>query len=205
MSKDTKNIILFNSNLVRISQKPFRYFILDHFFSERYGFKLLKWLETKAPWKLKITDFYEQFEFSFYEDYDFPKWIKKLIDINFLRQIKSYMENIFQITLEDKIDVDAHKLTKGQAIAVHNDYVPNMNYETHRLVIQLNRGWDYNKGGILMTFNSNSLDNVDKIIKPTHNCCFGFEIGKNSYHAVSPINSGERFTIIFSFYQKKSI
>ncbi|SDX21835.1 cyclophane-containing peptide 2OG-Fe(II) oxygenase YhhC [Nitrosomonas oligotropha] len=182
------------------SEVPFPHAFSPNAFNVEFSMELLSWLEKSAPWSLTETDFYEQYEFSFY-DINLPSNLVSLSDYEYLNQIKIFMENVFAITLDDKIDCTAHKLIPGQRIRIHNDFIPDM--ETHRLLIQLNRGWIDENGGMLMLFNSTDPNDLGKIYRPIHNSAFAFEISAKSNHAVSTIKEGERFTLVYSFYRSK--
>lgn len=177
---------------------PFPYFVSPQALSPELSFELLNWLENDAPWKLVETDFYEQYEFSFF-DVQLPIDFKFLTSSDYLAIIKNCVENLFSVKLDARIDFTAHKLIPGQRIRIHNDYIPGC--ETHRLLIQLNRGWDDENGGMLMFFNSKNTADIHKIFRPSHNSSVGFAISPDSHHAVSTIHKSERYTIIFSFYQ----
>lgn len=178
---------------------PFPYFFCDQAFSPKLSSDLLIWLQEKAPWKLVETDFYEQYELSFF-DVQLPPEISFLTSKDFLLMVKSNVESLFSVKFDSRIDFTAHKLISGQRIRIHNDYIPNC--ETHRLLIQFNKGWEDENGGMLMLFNSHDPNDVHKIFRPTHNSSVGFAISPDSHHAVSTIHKGERFTIIYSFYQQ---
>jgi Rps23 Pro-64 3,4-dihydroxylase Tpa1-like proline 4-hydroxylase len=178
---------------------PFPYFVCNQAVSPQLSSELLIWLENKAPWSLVETDFYEQYEFSFF-DIQLPSEISFLTSPEFLFQVKSRVENLFSVKFDARIDFTAHKLVSGQRIRIHNDYIPNC--ETHRLLIQLNKGWEDENGGMLMFFNSSNPSDIHKIFRPVHNSSVGFAISPDSHHAVSTIHKGERFTLIYSFYQK---
>ncbi len=182
------------------SEAPFLHVFSPNTFNTECSMELLSWLEKSAPWTLTETDFYEQYEFSFY-DINLPSKLIFLVNYEYLNQIKRFMENVFAITLGDKIDCTAHKLIPGQRIRIHNDFIPDM--ETHRLLIQLNRGWIDENGGMLMLFNSTDPNDLGKIYRPIHNSAFAFEISAKSNHAVSTIKGGERFTLVYSFYRNK--
>jgi Rps23 Pro-64 3,4-dihydroxylase Tpa1-like proline 4-hydroxylase len=177
--------------------QPFPYFISPQALSPELSLELLAWLENDAPWKLVETDFYEQYEFSFF-DVQLPTYLKFLTSSEYLAQIKNRVESLFSVKLDARIDFTAHKLIPGQRIRIHNDYIPGC--ETHRLLIQLNRGWDDDNGGMLILFNSQNPSDIHKIFRPSHNSSVGFAISPDSHHAVSTIHKGERYTIIFSFY-----
>ncbi|MNR42533.1 hypothetical protein D3C85_1610590 [compost metagenome] len=52
-----------------------------------------------------------------------------------------------------------------------------------------------------MIFSDSTPGNVSSSILPLHNTAFAFEISPRSFHAVSTINSGERFTVVLSFFK----
>ena len=81
--------------------------------------------------------------------------------------------------------------------AIHNDFIEEG--ESHRILIQLNRGWLDEQGGLLMLFGSSSPGDVQRVIRPLHRSAFGFSISDCSYHAVSTIAEGERYTLVYSF------
>lgn len=182
------------------SEAPFPHASSPNIFNAEFSMELLSWLEKSAPWSLTETDFYEQYEFSFY-DINLPSKLISLVDDEYLNQVKQFMENVFAITLDNKIDCTAHKLIPGQRIRLHNDFIPGK--ETHRLLIQLNRGWVDENGGMLMLFNSTDPNDLGKIYRPIHNSAFAFEISAKSNHAVSTIKGGERFTLVYSFYRNR--
>jgi Rps23 Pro-64 3,4-dihydroxylase Tpa1-like proline 4-hydroxylase len=178
---------------------PFNYLITPKALRPDLAESLLSWFETSAPWFLVETDFYEQYEFSFF-DHPLPASISDLITKENIDSAKSLMEELFETQLSPKVDFTAHKLLSGQRIRIHNDYIPGM--ETHRLIIQLNRGWIDDNGGMLMLFNSRDPKDLHRVIRPVHNSAVAFEISKKSNHAVSTIHAGERFTLVYSFYEK---
>lgn len=179
---------------------PFRYALANKAFPEDKATEILTWLESHAPWYLKETDFYEQWEFDC-SSVKFPPELDYLNSSLSLEIVKRFMEVTFQIKLLNKIEFTAHKLLNGQTIRIHNDYIPGL--ETHRLIIQLNRGWKNEYGGFLMFFNSQNPSDIHRIISPMHNSMTAFEISPNSHHAVSKTHgAGERYTLVYSFYKK---
>jgi Rps23 Pro-64 3,4-dihydroxylase Tpa1-like proline 4-hydroxylase len=163
---------------------------------------MLRWLETDAPWRLRIAEFYEQYEFSFL-DADLPTDVGKIFSREALDTLKREMEQTFAVTLADKIDIAAHKLVPGQKIKVHNDFIPGQ--ESHRILIQLNRGWSQENGGVLMFFNSDDARDIHGAFLPAHNTSVAFEISPRSFHAVSAIASGHRYTLVLSFYRASHV
>jgi Rps23 Pro-64 3,4-dihydroxylase Tpa1-like proline 4-hydroxylase len=167
---------------------------LDYEFVEN----VMEWFEGAAPWNLVVQSFYEQYEFSLLHC-SIPLNILALASPDSLNQLRSLVEQWFQTSLSNRVDISAHKLVAGQTIRVHNDYIPGR--ESHRLLIQINRGWKDENGGLLMLFSSPNPKDLSLVFRPTSNTCIAFEISSASNHAVSQIHGGERFTLVYSFFQ----
>lgn len=157
----------------------------------------LAWLETDAPWKLTETDFYEQYEFSLLQA-PLVGAAARLACPETLQALRLRMTRQFGQPLAERVDVTAHKLVAGQTIRIHNDYRPEG--ESHRLLLQLNRGWKPEYGGYLMFFGGPDPETVSKIVEPIHGSVQAFAVSHKSYHAVSTVHRGERFTVAYSFY-----
>lgn len=179
--------------------EPFRYFVGNSIIEKDFENLLLNWLEKQAPWKLVEADFYEQYEFSFW-DLELPDDVAILCDKEFVKYLTLRMSEVFQINLNpDRVDITAHKLISDQRIRIHNDYIEGA--ETHRLIVQINRDWNEEMGGLLMLFGSDNPEDLRDVIAPISGSTFGFEISPKSHHAVSKVYGGERYTLVFSFYK----
>lgn len=183
---------------VKTRSEPFHYSIVSKTFPNRLSLEILQWLESETSWRLVKTDFYEQFVFSLL-DVELPEHLSLLRDSICLRTLKLRFENLFGVNLKDQIDIVAHKLVPGQSIRIHNDFIPGS--ETHRFTVQLNRGLQDDWGGWFVLFNSSDPAEIHKILRPKHNTALGFAISARSYHAISPIYDGERYTLVFSLYE----
>ena len=188
---------LFRLKSPEVFIEPFPYLTAVEGLGEVNSSAFLEWLETEAPWNLVEKDFYEQYEFSLL-DAPLPAHLKFLTERPFLRDLRVKVERLFGRRLSERIDCTAHKLVQGQTIRIHNDYIPGE--ETHRLLLQLNRGWRDAQGGYLMLFNSQDPSDVHRVFLPANDSVVGFAISERSNHAVSTVHGGERFTIVFSFY-----
>jgi len=157
----------------------------------------LAWLSFGAPWSLRTESFYEQFEFSLL-DAEIPYEIRDLTAPGFIEALRSFLKDSIGVAGHlELVDACAHKLIPGQTIRLHNDFIGDE--ETHRVLIQLNDGWSAENGGILMLFNSDRPEDVATAFLPVHGSGFAFEISSHSFHAVSTIRSGERFTLVYTF------
>jgi Rps23 Pro-64 3,4-dihydroxylase Tpa1-like proline 4-hydroxylase len=192
---------LFDSSLrlepLETAETPFRYFLAANCLASQTEAGVLDWLERDAPWKLVETDFYEQFEFDL-RDADLPRAIAPLVAHEMLSQVRAQMECAFGDRLDPDVQVVAHRLEPGQRIAIHNDM--RERGETHRLTLQLNRGLEDEDGGFFMLFNSDDASDVHRVLRPVSGSAIGFAISPASYHAVSRLHGGVRFTLVYSFY-----
>jgi hypothetical protein len=177
---------------------PFPCFTVAQAISEELEHHLLRWFEDGAPWKLAVMDFYEQYEFDFRDVIEVPKPLKHLFSQVTLTRLRADVGALLGTSLGSQIDITAHKLSRAQTIRVHNDARPDG--ETHRFLVQLNRGWDEVNGGLLMLFGGPGVETLNDVIVPTSRSAFGFEISGASYHAVSKVYQGDRYTLVFSFY-----
>ena len=177
---------------------PFGYATLPACLRRSVADSLLDWFESDAPWRLVEADFYDQWEFSLW-DVEAPE-AKALTSNETLSRLRAGMGRLFGCDFSEKVAVAAHRLSGGQRIAIHNDYLAGE--ETHRLVVQLNRGLTDEQGGFLMLFNSADARDVHQVLRPAHRSGLAFEISASSFHAVSRVHGGERYTIVFSFYAK---
>ena len=181
--------------------KPFPYLVSPQALDPDVSQAILQWFEADAPWKLVEADFYEQFEFSL-QDVQLPANLTFLRAPFFVSAVKQRLSEHFTVALSDHLDITAHKLVAGQRIRLHNDFIPGA--ETHRFLIQFNRDWQEENGGLLLFFNSDDPADIHKIFCPIHNSAVGFAISATSYHAVSTLHAGERYTLVYSFYEKQA-
>jgi Rps23 Pro-64 3,4-dihydroxylase Tpa1-like proline 4-hydroxylase len=181
--------------------QPFPCFTVAQAISTELEEALLAWFESAAPWRLAVMDFYEQHEIDV-QEVDVPTDLKALFSECSLDELRRNVGTLLGASLKPQIEITAHKLNRSQRIRIHNDARPEG--ETHRFLIQLNRGWDEANGGMLMLFRGPNVEMLDEVIAPTSRSAFGFEISTASYHAVSQVYRGDRYTLVFSFYADRS-
>jgi Rps23 Pro-64 3,4-dihydroxylase Tpa1-like proline 4-hydroxylase len=156
----------------------------------------LGWMERTAPWRLRVASFYEQWELHL-DQRELPAQLQPLLATDTVEVLQRLMlAPLARVPLR-LTEVTAHKLVPGQTIRVHNDHRPKG--ETHRLLIHLNRGWEDEQGGLLLLFGSAAADDVRRILRPTHRSAMAFAISPQSFHAVSTVQCGDRYTLVYSF------
>lgn len=179
--------------------EPFPHFRMEGMLGAELANATLQWLQSGVPWRLRTENFYEQYEFSLIVEPP-PRNVCTITSEKFIDRLRKLLSTHLMAKSElELIDITVHRLVPGQTIRIHNDYLNGQ--ETHRLLIQLNSGWDLAKGGMLMLFAGPSPEDVTAIFEPTHGSAFGFEISNRSFHAVSTVRDGERFTLVYTFRQ----
>ena len=114
-----------------------------------------------------------------------------------IRVIRKTLSDAFKLNQLDLVAITAHKLIVGQSIRIHNDFIDEA--ETHRLIVQINSGWNEEDGGLFILFNSSNPEDIGKLIKPLNNGAIGFEISEYSNHAISKVYGASRYSLIYTF------
>ncbi len=182
---------------VKLSRDPFPHLRVSDILPPDVADRVLTWLTTSAPWSLRVESFYEQYEFSLLTA-ELDAGVVALVSPAFIEAVHTELEHRFSI--DERlilVDVAAHKLTAGQTIRIHNDFLEGQ--ETHRFLVQLNAGWSAEHGGLLMLFAAEAPESLRHVVMPTHASGFAFEISPSSFHAVSSIQNGERYTLVLFF------
>jgi Rps23 Pro-64 3,4-dihydroxylase Tpa1-like proline 4-hydroxylase len=180
---------------------PFPHFRVPALLPEQTADALLGWFEEDAPWQLKIADFYEQLEFSLL-GCAVPEELGTLVDHRFLAALARQFSTTLQAPELKIVDVVAHRMEQGQTIRIHNDYLGGA--ESHRCVIQVNRGWTAEQGGLFMMFAGDDPGSVTDVLLPVHRSALGFEISERSHHAVSTIHAGTRDTLVYTYRSRRA-
>lgn len=185
----------FDLNDASFVEAPFRYATFGRCLDPQVAERLIVWFESAAPWNHVETDFYEQHEFSCW-DSAAPE-ATSLTSEDLLGPLRAEMTRLFGCRFRNEVSVVAHRLVPGHRIGIHNDYLPGQ--ETHRFVVQLNRGLSDADGGFFMLFNSSDAADVHKVMRPASLSGFAFEISPRSYHAISQMHGNVRYSIVYSF------
>lgn len=162
--------------------------------------RALRWLRKEARWRLQVESFFEQHEISLSSG-PLGRDIDDLVEPAFVARVAGHLAERFDVPQGlDLVDASAHRLTPGQSIRIHNDDIGDE--ETHRLLVQLNAGWASAQGGLLLIFADGTPESLCEVVIPVHGSGFAFEISSRSFHAVSPIIEGERYTVVYTFRRR---
>ena len=188
----------FNLDAPEIFEAPFRYATFEECLPTSAANVILDWFESSAaPWNRVETNFYEQHEFSCLDAAGEVAAV--LTSDSTIGGLRDDLTRIFGHSLRPEATVVAHRLLPGHRIGIHNDHL--VGGETHRFVIQLNRGLSDADGGFFMLFNSADPSDIHAIFRPVSLSGFAFEISPQSHHAISEMHSSVRYSIVYSFFR----
>ncbi|SNR67603.1 cyclophane-containing peptide 2OG-Fe(II) oxygenase YhhC [Blastococcus mobilis] len=187
---------------VEIRGTPFLYCVADAFVQPQLADALLRAMETTTEWILHSGDFFEQYEWDLARSAPSGD-MRRLFDPVVLDELRRTVARLFDCDLEHRVKVVAHRLEPGQGIGVHND-APRPGDETHRVVLHLGHEYDDRHGGHLVFLNGPDGTDLHRIFRPLHNTAVGFAMSDASFHAVSTVRSRVRYSVVFSFWERKN-
>ena len=125
--------------------------------------------------------------------------VTEFMPVSFLTEIRARMREITGLPLVNRVVVTAQRMLPGQIIGIHSDR-PLLGYEIARVVVQLNKQWQAEHGGVLELFAAPAGAAVFRL-NPEYNKAFGFLLHVDSYHAVTQV-SQPRLTVVFNFWHQ---
>jgi hypothetical protein len=184
----------------RFSPTPYPLLWTDCALEPRLADDVLDWMETGIEWDLHAGEFFEQWERDLLQC-PHPPSVAPLFRQDVLDDLARRVGDVFGTPMSSRMTVVAHKLVRGQEIGVHNDD-PDVGYETHRLVVQLNRS--RHSGGRFRVHASRNASDVIDAIDPVHNCAVAFAMSSRSWHSVEAMGDWSRYSLIYSFWSKQA-
>ncbi len=191
---------LTDSRRIALFSEPFPHFVCPEFLDAATADVLLAWLEAR-PWRSVGLDGYEGYCDVPLTSGNLPRDLDGLVAPGFLVQLRQLMAQFFSIDGSGDVRATAHRILTGGALSAHTD-VSHIRF-THRLLVQLNRGWEPECGGLLCLHAGNphtSQEPLWKSVPPIHRSGFAFEISERSFHSVTPVLHGQRYTLSYTFY-----
>ncbi len=166
---------------------PFPFFFVNAAFSEEQCAALDQLFSQDIEWQQRDGAFYR----CSIGD------VTETIPATFQAEILARMREITGLPLGYRVLVTAQRMLPGQVIGIHSDR-PFLGYEIARLVVQLNKQWQAEHGGVLELFSSPEGEAVFSV-NPEYNKAVGFLLHADSYHAVTEVTQ-PRQTVVFNFW-----
>ena len=158
---------------------------------------VLNWLDGNDYWKRHDGGFYNADVMSV-EKLDPPALCAPLFRAEGRTGLEKAASRLFGEHLQLHGPVVAHRMTTPQGIGIHSD-APEPGEETHRLVVLLADGWSRPQGGHFVLLERDSPMSAKTIIPHRHNTAIAFRLTGQSFHAVTTLTAGRRFSIVASF------
>jgi hypothetical protein len=191
---------LTDSRRIAFFANPYPHFACPEFLDSATADALLAWLEARQ-WRSLGLDGYEGYSDIPLTASNLPEALSGLVAPGFLIQLRELMAQFFSIDGSGIVRATAHRILTGGALGAHTDRT-HIRF-SHRLLVQLNRGWNPECGGLLCLHAGiprPGEESPRKFVPPIHRSAFAFEISERSFHSVTPVLDGERFTLSYTFY-----
>lgn len=178
---------------------PFSHFALPGVLDAETASAVVDWLDDVDGWQERHSAGFCRYFELIVSATPFPPRLAFLNDRPWLDRVRDAMAATFGIDFGSHVSLAIHKFVPGCGIRLHTDH--GTDPDTHRFIIHLNRGWSEDNGGLLLLLDGARLDTLDdshRYYLPDHRLAVGFEISDRSFHAVSEVISGTRYTLCYS-------
>jgi hypothetical protein len=184
-----------------VETSPFAHALIPQWWDAEQADALLHWFETEAEWELHERSFYTQHSCrSVSQLREGP--LSFLFDASTMKDIITNLNAMFSLDLDEhEIHVEAHRLLPGEGIGLHNDN-PLLCTEVLRIVSHFNSAHEDRFGGHLVLFASNDPSDITTVIRPLHNSAVMFPLGPLSFHAVTDVRDGVRYSLVLGFFER---
>jgi Rps23 Pro-64 3,4-dihydroxylase Tpa1-like proline 4-hydroxylase len=184
------------------ANQPFPFAVFPAYFEEATAATLLDRIDAITEWRLLDVSLSQLYQHRF----DTRARDSDVLPKSLLMGVRKSVEAGLNTQLSDATLVYAHCLRPGSSIGLHTDDPANSKSSgiTHRLVVHLNRHWNEDCGGQLVFFGSRDPHDVRQVFPALHNYAVAFALSDRSYHGVTEVRSGLRYTMIFSLSKSDS-
>ena len=187
-----------------MAAEGFRRFVFDEFLEDSFAAGCLDNIVKMADrWERIKTDFYLQDEYTLkWDDATLMAHLRRLVEVFSSIGMQNWIARSMGCVVALPPTVVAHRLRPGDYIGFHNDY--RSDGEAVRLVLMLGNAAE-ESGGVFVALGESekSEHEVLEVVIPKHNRLLSFCISRRSYHLVTEVTAGDRYSIIFSYYAKK--
>lgn len=157
---------------------------------------LLEWLTQRERWLTTDGGFYCADVFGLSDDAEVPQTLaSKLGDSSWAEALAA---NAFGERLQLHGPIALHRMRPGHGIGIHSDR-PEPGEETHRIVITICASLPNCAGGHFVLLDGTGAATARVLLPLQSNAALAFRLEPNSYHAITTMRNGIRFSIVMSF------
>ena len=179
---------------VRSGSAPYLHLRLYPVLDSDDASRVLCWLQQTDAWRRDVRSFAPHDSFAL-TPAAVPPEAEQAVSPHLLRELRSVLQSRLGVALKPYSLVEAHRTTEQDHIGLHTDEGVN----EVRVALNLKSGWTESHGGILSLQDRPVGPRKRVEYCPFHNSATAFRTTATSYHRVSPINGGRRYTLLYRF------
>lgn len=183
---------------VRSVLSPYRHVRMYPILEPALAQRALSWLRRTEAWARQEGAFFRHDTFALTPDV-VPAEVEAIVSPKALGSLRALLQSHFATEIEPFAHVEAHRSTMRDDIGLHTD----ADVREVRLMLNLNARWTPEQGGVLQL--QDRPDRPDhpclrvRRYRPLHNSATAFCTAPDSYHRVSSVQEGERYTLLYRF------
>lgn len=180
------------------------YLILENLLPNTASTALAVLAHDEKRWKLHEESFFSQNDVSWVRrEFGRPPLGVATPEIAaLLRTGAELIESEMNAVIGTHHTVVGHKMVVNQMVGIHNDS-PELDRgrtENFRLIYYVDNNYSDDKGGHLLLFGSNNATDIIDAVRPLFNSAVVMQLSDKSYHAVSRVRSGVRYSLVVSYW-----
>ena len=179
---------------VRSVTSPYRHVCLYPILEPALAQRALSWLCRTAAWARQEGAFFRHDSFALTPEV-VPPDVEGVVSPNTLGSLRALLQSRFGTEVQAFAHVEAHRSTARDDIGLHTD----ADVSEVRLMLNLNARWAPGQGGVLQLQDRPGHACRRVGYRPLHNSATAFRTAPDSYHRVSPVQDGERYTLLYRF------
>ena len=179
---------------VRSVSSPYRHVRMYPILEPALAQRALSWLRHTEAWARQEGAFFRHDSFALTPEVLAPE-VEAIVSPKTLGSLRALLQSRFATEVEPFAHVEAHRSTMRDDIGLHTD----AEVREVRLMLNLNARWTPDQGGVLQLQDRPGPACRRVRYRPLHNSATAFRTAPDSYHCVSPVQEGERYTLLYRF------
>ena len=179
---------------VRSVSSPYRHVRMYPILEPALAQRALSWLRHTKAWERQEGAFFRHDSFALTPEVVAPE-VEAIVSPKTLGSLRALLQSRFATEVEPFAHVEAHRSTRRDDIGLHTD----ADVREIRLMLNLNTRWTPDQGGVLQLQDRPDHRCRRVRYRPLHNSATAFCTAQDSYHRVSPVQEGERYTLLYRF------